>query len=180
MFGKKNSWNNWCTYRVQLVLPFFFCTPPSMRNSLFVLASYLPLFVGKNAINCACSVGHRCFFSHSSSQAWLAPHGRFLLASVWPKKRWKIAPVQQIQASSMKLRVHGFLSLVFLHIKTDYWAKIINNTSLKNCCFLSFMCKYLLIVLRMFIHSLILILMITSQAIHYSQNVFRGFLSWCA
>ena len=37
------------------------------------------------------------------------------------------------------------------------------------------MCKYLLIVLRMFHHSLILILIITSLAIHYSQNVFRGF-----
>ena len=35
------------------------------------------------------------------------------------EKRWKIAPVPQIQASSMKLRVHGFLSLVFLHITTD-------------------------------------------------------------
>ena len=35
-------------------------------------------------------------------------------------KRWKITPVLQIQASSMKLRVHGFLFLVFLHIKTDY------------------------------------------------------------
>ena len=29
------------------------------------------------------------------------------------EKRWKIAPVLQIQASSMKLRVHGFLFLVF-------------------------------------------------------------------
>ena len=35
------------------------------------------------------------------------------------EKRWKIAPVLQIQASSMKLRVHGFLFLVFLHITTD-------------------------------------------------------------
>ena len=35
------------------------------------------------------------------------------------EKRWKIAPVLQILASSMKLRVHGFLFLVFLHIKTD-------------------------------------------------------------
>ena len=34
-------------------------------------------------------------------------------------KRWKIAPVLQIQAFSMKLRVHGFLFLVFLHITTD-------------------------------------------------------------
>ena len=35
------------------------------------------------------------------------------------EKRWEIAPVLQIQASSMKLRVYGFLFLVFLHIKTD-------------------------------------------------------------
>ena len=35
------------------------------------------------------------------------------------EKRWKIAPLGQIQASSMKLIVHGFLFLVFLHIKMD-------------------------------------------------------------
>ena len=34
-------------------------------------------------------------------------------------KRWKIAPLRQIQASSMKLIDHGFLFLVFLHIKRD-------------------------------------------------------------
>ena len=43
----KNSLKNWCRYRVQLVLPSFFCTPPSVRDSLFVFASFLPLFVGK-------------------------------------------------------------------------------------------------------------------------------------
>ena len=35
------------------------------------------------------------------------------------KKRRKIASVLQIQTSLMKLRVHGFLFLFFLHIKTD-------------------------------------------------------------
>ena len=35
------------------------------------------------------------------------------------EKRWKIVPVLQNQASSMKLRVNVFLFLVFLHIKTD-------------------------------------------------------------
>ena len=35
------------------------------------------------------------------------------------EKHWKIAPVLQIQASSMKPIVHGFLFLVFLHIKMD-------------------------------------------------------------
>ena len=33
------------------------------------------------------------------------------------EKRWKIAPVLQIQASSMKLRVHGFLFLVSFSIR---------------------------------------------------------------
>ena len=35
------------------------------------------------------------------------------------EKCWKITPVLQIQASSMKLRVHDFPFLVFLHIKTN-------------------------------------------------------------
>ena len=34
-------------------------------------------------------------------------------------KRWKIVHVLQIQASSMKVIVHGFLFLGFLHFKTD-------------------------------------------------------------
>ena len=60
----------------------------------------------------------RVFFFHSSSRAWLALHGRFTLASVWPKNAEKL-PVLQIQASSVKIRVRGFLFLVSLHIKTD-------------------------------------------------------------
>ena len=35
------------------------------------------------------------------------------------EKGWKIAPVLQILASSMKFMVHGFLFLAFLHIKTN-------------------------------------------------------------
>ena len=58
------------------------------------------------------------FFFHSSSRAWLALHSRFTLASVWPKNAEKM-PVLQIQASSVKIRVRGFLFLVSLHIKTD-------------------------------------------------------------
>ena len=50
----KNSLNNWCRYRVQLVLPFFFCTPPCVRDSHFVLASCLTPFVWKTRKNCAC------------------------------------------------------------------------------------------------------------------------------
>ena len=55
---------------------------------------------------------------HSSSFALLALHDHFALASVWTKNAEKL-PFLQIQASSMKLRVHGFLFVVFLPIKTD-------------------------------------------------------------
>ena len=60
----------------------------------------------------------RGFFFRSSSRTRLA----LALASHLPpfhRKTLKIAPVLQNQASLMKLRVHGFLFLVFLHIKTD-------------------------------------------------------------
>ena len=40
------------------------------------------------------------------------------------EKRWKIVPVLQIQASLMKLWFHGFLFLVFLHIKTEVKTKL--------------------------------------------------------
>ena len=55
------------------------------------------------------------------------------------EKRWKIAPVLQIQASSMKLRIHGSLFLVFLHIKMDYKNKLFfyNHTNIQIRRFLS-------------------------------------------
>ena len=57
------------------------------------------------------------FYSSSRTRGPLSRSPRACLRLT--EKRWKIAPVLQIQASSMKLRVHGFLFLVFLHIKTD-------------------------------------------------------------
>ena len=45
------------------------------------------------------------------------------------EKRWKIALDLQIQASLMKLRDHGFLFLVFLHIKTDGKNKLFLKTT---------------------------------------------------
>ena len=57
------------------------------------------------------------FFSPPLARDSLSHSPRACLRST--EKRWKIAFVLQIQASSMKLRVHGFLFLVFLHIKTD-------------------------------------------------------------
>ena len=47
------------------------------------------------------------------------------------KKCWKITPVLQIQASSMKLKVHNFLFLVFVHIKTNGQNKLFFKSTSK-------------------------------------------------
>ena len=57
------------------------------------------------------------FFSPPLARDSLSHSPRACLRST--EKRWKIAFVLQIQASSMKLRVHCLLFLVFLYIKTD-------------------------------------------------------------
>ena len=57
------------------------------------------------------------FFTLPLARDPLSPSPRAYLRLT--EKGWKIAPVLQIQASSMKLRVHGFLFIVFLHTKTD-------------------------------------------------------------
>ena len=57
------------------------------------------------------------FFTLPLARDPLSPTPRAYLRLT--EKGWKIAPVLQIQASSMKLIVHGFLFLGFLHIKTD-------------------------------------------------------------
>ena len=62
----------------------------------------------------------RVFFSFfalllsSVTRTWRSPCACHRLT-----KNAEKLPVLQIQASSMKLMVHGFLFLVFLHIKTD-------------------------------------------------------------
>ena len=57
------------------------------------------------------------FFTPPLARDPLSPSPRAYLRLT--EKGWKIAPVLQIQASSMKLIVHGFLFLGFLHIKTN-------------------------------------------------------------
>ena len=57
------------------------------------------------------------FFTPPLARDSLSPSLRAYLRST--EKGWKIAPDLQIQASSMKLMVYGFLFLGFLHIKTD-------------------------------------------------------------
>ena len=61
--------------------------------------------------------GFFLFFSPPLARDPLSPSPRAYLRLT--EKGWKIAPVLQIQASSMKLMVYGFLFLGFLHIKTD-------------------------------------------------------------
>ena len=57
------------------------------------------------------------FFTPSLARDSLSRSPRVYLRLT--EKDWKIAPVLQIQASSMKLMVHGFLFLGLLHIKTN-------------------------------------------------------------
>ena len=121
----------------------------------------------KNAINCACSAGHRCFFFPLLLSS-VTRTSRSLPACLrLTEKRWKIAPVLQIQASSMKLRVHGFLFLV--------------SFSIRGCSILLLKKRKRALRPDSFffndsnIFKSILVLIISSLAIHYSQNVFRGF-----
>ena len=65
-----------------------------------------------------CAKGYRwffvvLFFTHPLARDSLSRSLRACLR-LTKKKHSKFAPVLQIQASSMKLRVHGFLFLVFL------------------------------------------------------------------
>ena len=94
------------------------------------------------------------FFTPPLARDSLSRSPRACLRST--EKRQKIASVQQIQASSMKLRVHGLLFLVFLHIKTDDKNKLFfyNHVNIQIRRFLSELAesksygKYCLIIIR--------------------------------
>ena len=104
----RNSLNNSCGYRVLLL--------PCVTHSSCSLPTCLCLSEKRRKLRLFC--GAQVFFSLLLSS--VTRTSRSLCACLrLTEKRWKIAPVLQIQASSMKLRVHGFLFLVFLHIKTD-------------------------------------------------------------
>ena len=74
----------------------------------------------------------RVFFSFfalllsSVTRTWRSPCACHRLT-----KNAEKLPVLQIQASSMKLMVHGFLFLVFLHMKTDGKNKLFLMTTSK-------------------------------------------------
>ena len=99
-----------------MILTFFLCIKILIVTPLAIQYSQ-NVFRGISILVC---IGVQVLFPflQSSSRAWFALLSSFALASVWPKNAEKL-PVLQIQSSSMKLRVHGFLFLVFLHIKAD-------------------------------------------------------------
>ena len=100
-----------------MILTFFLCIKILIVTPLAIQYSQ-NVFRGISILVC---MGYRCCFLFCSPL--LAHDSLFSVASrlppaVWPKNAEKL-PVLQIQSSSMKLRVHGFLFLVFLHIKAD-------------------------------------------------------------
>ena len=103
-------------YFFSVILTFFLCIKILIVTPLAIQYSQ-NVFRGISILVC---IGVQVLFPflQSSSRAWFALLSSFALASVWPKNAEKL-PVLQIQSSSMKLRVHGVLFLVFLHIKAD-------------------------------------------------------------
>ena len=106
-------------------IPFFFNDSGIFKNILIVIITSLAIHYSQNVFRgfsiLAClrvQVFFRVFFftpprAHDS----LSRSPRVCLRLT--EKRWKITPVLQIQASSMNLRVHAFLFLVFVLIKTN-------------------------------------------------------------
>ena len=103
---------------------FFFNDSGIFLSILIQIITYLAIYYSQN-IFCGFSIvmykevqvffrGFFFFFSLLLSRVT-----RFRSCLRFTEKRWKIAPVLQNQTSLMKLRVHGFFFLVFLHIKTD-------------------------------------------------------------
>ena len=109
-------------------IPFFFNDSDIFKNILILIITSLAIhysqnvFLGFSILVC---IGVQVFFGgfllfFTPPLAHVArSRTRLALTSVWPKNAKKIEPVLQIQAFSMKLRVHRFFFLVFLHIKTD-------------------------------------------------------------
>ena len=108
-------------------IPFFFNDSDIFKNILILIITSLAIHYSQNVFRgfsilvcIGLQVFFRVFFFFCIPP--LARDSLFgsLRASLrLTEKRWKIAPVLQIQASSMKLRVYGFLFLVFLHITMD-------------------------------------------------------------
>ena len=107
-------------------IPFFFNDSDIFKNILILIITSLAIHYSQNVFrgfSILVCIGVQVFFrgffffTPPLARDSLSRSPRACLRLT--EKRWKITPVLQIQASSMKLRVHGFLFLVFLHIKTD-------------------------------------------------------------
>ena len=89
MFGEKLVWIIGVgTAYSWFCLSYFVLLLPCVTHSSCLLPTCLCWSEKRNELRLFC--GAQVFFLHSSSQAWLAPHGRFLLASVWPKHAEKL------------------------------------------------------------------------------------------
>ena len=108
-------------------IPFFFNDSDIFKNILILIITSLAIHYSQNVfrgfsilVYIGVQVFFRGFFKFFSpplARDLPSPSPRAYLRLT--EKGWKIAPVLQIQASSMKLILHGFLFLGFLHIKTD-------------------------------------------------------------
>ena len=101
-------------------IPFFFNDSDIFLNIWILIITSLAIHYSQNVFHgfpiLVCKgvqVFFRGFIFHSSSRTWLALALAARLPPFDQKKHSKFAPVLQIQASSMKPRVHGFLFLVF-------------------------------------------------------------------
>ena len=114
-------------------IPFFFNDSDIFKNILILIITSLAIHYSQNVFRgfsilvYIAQVFFRGFFFFFSFLLSRSPRTYLRLT----EKHWKIAHVLQIQASSMKLMVHGFLFLVFLHIRTDGKNKLFLTTTSK-------------------------------------------------
>ena len=115
-------WSCCLRYRI----PFFFSSDSDIfLSNLILITTSLAIHYSQNVLrgfSILVCIGLHVFFRGFFFTPSLPRDvlSRSLRASLrLTEKRWKIAPVLQIQTSLMKVRVHGFLFLVFLHIKTE-------------------------------------------------------------
>ena len=95
---------------------FFFNDSDILKNNFILIITSLAIYYSQNVFGgfsiLVCIRVQVFFFSLLLSRSLRA-------CLRLTEKRWKITPVLQIQASSMKLRVHAFLFLVFFLIKRN-------------------------------------------------------------
>ena len=119
-------------------IPFFFNDSDIFKNILILIITSLAIHYSQNSFrgfSILVCIGVQVFcrvFYICTPPLTRDSLSRLLRACLrLTKKRWKITPVLQIQASSMNLRVHAFLFLVFVHIKTNGQNKLFLKSTSK-------------------------------------------------